>query len=139
MHEFVSALIGGAMIGLAAVMLMAAQGNIMGVSGIASRLLPPVASDWLWRVSFFAGMLTAPLLVLAYSKEMPAVNITGSIPLLVAGGLLVGIGTVVGNGCTSGHGVCGLSRLSRRSIVATGLFMVSAIATVFVVNMLKGA
>lgn len=134
MHEYILALIGGTMIGLAAVMLMVFQGNIMGISGIASRLLPPVSEDWSWRICFFAGMLVAPLLAMAYSGTMPVVEITASLPLLFVGGILVGAGTVIGNGCTSGHGVCGLSRLSRRSTVATGVFMLAALVTVFIVK-----
>ncbi len=135
MHEYILALIGGTMIGLAAVMLMAFQGNVMGISGIASRLLPPVSGDWSWRISFFAGVLVAPLLAMVYSGTMPTVEITGNVPLLIVAGILVGAGTVIGNGCTSGHGVCGLSRLSRRSIVATGIFMLAAVVTVFIVNL----
>ena len=134
MHDFVAALLGGAMIGLAAVLLMASHGKIMGVSGIASRLLPPVAADWLWRVAFIAGVLAAPVIYMAVAGTLPAVAMTVSPLLLISGGLLVGAGTVIGNGCTSCHGVCGLSRLSRRSIVSTGVFMLSAVITVFIFN-----
>lgn len=134
MHDYLAALLGGAMIGLAAVLLMLTRGGIMGISGISSRLLPPVAQDWSWRLSFLIGVLAAPLLFMVLTGEMPIVEITSSVLLLIAGGLLVGAGTVVGNGCTSGHGVCGLSRFSRRSLVATLIFMVAAVVTVYVVR-----
>ena len=111
----VAALIGGGMIGAAAVLLMATHGRIAGISGIAARLLPPYEGDGVaGRLAFIAGIVAAPLLVVA--------------------GLLVGFGTVWGNGCTSGHGVCGLSRLSLRSLVATMVFMATAVATVFVMR-----
>jgi len=134
MHDFVLALIGGLMIGAAAVLLMAAQGQIMGVSGIVNRLLPPRASDWQWRLLFVLGVVISPLLVRVITGDFPLVTITNSPILLLIAGLIVGIGTVIGNGCTSGHGVCGLPRLSVRSIVATGLFMLSAMLTVFIVR-----
>ena len=126
MHEFMMAFLGGLMIGAAAVLLMATHGSIMGISGIASKLLPPVADDWQWRIIFLAGVLAAPIVSLAINGTQPAVEITGNVLLLAVGGLLVGFGTVTGNGCTSGHGVCGLSRFSVRSLVATGVFMLSA-------------
>ena len=121
MHDFILALLGGAMIGLAAVLLMATQGSIMGISGIASRLLPPISTDWQWRLAFLAGVLVAPLLATLITGEQPVIDISNNAVLLVIGGLLVGFGTVVGNGCTSGHGVCGLSRFSTRSLIATGV------------------
>lgn len=134
MHDYTLALIGGAMIGFAAVLLMAAQGRVMGISGIVNKLLPPVASDWQWRVLFIAGVLLAPLLTLFVSGTLPEVTITKNPVVLLIAGLIVGVGTVMGNGCTSGHGVCGLSRLSVRSLAATSAFMFSAIVTVFVVR-----
>lgn len=139
MHDFISASLGGAMIGLAAVLLMATKGSIMGISGIASRLLPPVNDDWQWRLLFLAGVLAGPLLVFLFTGSKPSVEITDSVLTLIMGGLLVGFGTVFGNGCTSGHGVCGLSRLSARSLVATGVFMVFAFATVFIARHVIGA
>ncbi len=129
------ALIGGAMIGAAAVMLMAVQGSIMGISGIVSRLLPPLAADRMWRVSFLLGILAAPILWLLVTGRRPPVDITDNPLLLILGGLLVGAGTVIGNGCTSGHGVCGLSRVSGRSIIATGVFVGVAVATVWVTSL----
>lgn len=130
MNELVLATIGGAMIGLAAVLLMATEGKIMGVSGIASNLLPPISTDWQWRLSFLGGVLAAPIGFRLFAGAAPMVQITNSSSLLIIGGLLVGVGTVAGNGCTSGHGVCGLSRFSVRSLVATAVFMVTAIVVV---------
>ena len=138
MHEFLMAFLGGLMIGTAAVLLMATHGSIMGISGIASKLLPPVAEDWHWRIVFIAGILAAPIMAYAISGTRPAVEITGSVAVLIVGGLLVGFGTVTGNGCTSGHGVCGLSRFSVRSIVATGVFMLTAIVTVYITHHVLG-
>ncbi len=131
MHEYLQALIGGLMIGLAAVTVMASHGKIMGVSGIVSGLLPQSAVDWPWRVSFIAGVLAAPILVALFAGRQPSVELTDNLPMLISGGLLVGLGTVIGNGCTSGHGVCGLGRLSKRSLVATATFMGTAIVTLF--------
>ena len=118
---------------------MATHGSIMGISGIASKLLPPVADDWQWRIIFLAGVLAAPIVSLAINGTQPAVEITGNVLLLAVGGLLVGFGTVTGNGCTSGHGVCGLSRFSVRSLVATGVFMLSAFLTVYTTHHVLGA
>ncbi|MFT6304350.1 MAG: putative membrane protein YedE/YeeE [Granulosicoccus sp.] len=134
MHEYTLALLGGAMIGLAALMLMATQGEILGVSGILSRLLPPKSDNADWRISFVLGVLTAPVLTVLVTGYTPTVQITTNLPLLIGGGLLVGVGTVLGNGCTSGHGVCGLSRLSTRSLIATVIFMLTAIITVWLMN-----
>ena len=128
----VASLLGGALIGASAVMLMAAKGRIAGVSGIAVRLLPPYADDELaGRLAFILGIIVAPLVMLIATGTAPVPTIEGSTGLLVLAGLLVGFGSVWGNGCTSGHGVCGLSRLSVRSLVATLTFMATAMATVF--------
>lgn len=134
MHDFLLALIGGLMIGAAAVLLMAAHGQIMGVSGIVKRLLPPVATDWHWRALFVLGVVLSPLVARLFTGELPSVSISQNPIVLLIAGLIVGAGTVLGNGCTSGHGVCGLPRLSMRSIVATAVFMVSAIITVFIIR-----
>jgi len=134
MHDYVLALIGGAMIGCAAMLLMAAHGQIMGVSGIVKNLLPPISADWQWRALFTAGILLAPAITLLINGEFPEVTIVKNPLVLLIAGLLVGAGTVMGNGCTSGHGVCGLSRFSIRSIVATVVFLLSAIVTVYVVR-----
>lgn len=130
-----ASLAGGALIGLAAVLLMLFQGRIAGISGILSRLLPPEADgEAAGRLAFVAGLMLAPLVVYAATSAWPVAQIAATMPVLVVAGLLVGFGSVWGNGCTSGHGICGLSRLSLRSMVAVATFMASAIATVFVVR-----
>lgn len=134
MHDYVLALLGGLMIGAAAVLLMAAHGQIMGVSGIINRLLPPTATDWQWRLLFVLGVLASPLIARILTGDFPVVSITTNPLVLLIAGLIVGVGTVTGNGCTSGHGVCGLPRLSGRSIVATAVFMLSAVVTVYLVR-----
>jgi len=127
--------IGGALIGLAAVMLMAFTGRVAGVSGIASRLLPPYEDkEFAGRLAFVAGLVVAPLLVWLMTGSLPGQSIQAGAAVLVIAGLLVGFGSVWGNGCTSGHGVCGLSRLSMRSLVATAIFMATAIVTVFLMR-----
>jgi uncharacterized membrane protein YedE/YeeE len=138
MHEYLQALIGGLMIGLAAVIIMASHGKIMGVSGIVSGLLPRAAVDRSWRLWFIAGILAAPILLALFVGHQPSVELTDNLPMLISGGLLVGLGTVIGNGCTSGHGVCGLGRLSKRSLVATATFMGTAIVTVYFSRHLLG-
>ena len=126
---------GGALIGLSAVLLMAFKGRIAGVSGIASRLLPPWEDgEFAGRLAFVAGLVAAPVLVWLATGRFPEQAIEAGVPALVAAGLFVGFGTVWGNGCTSGHGVCGLSRLSVRSLVATATFMVTGILTVFIMR-----
>ena len=137
MHDFLAAGIGGAMIGLAATLLMISHGKIMGVSGIISRLTPPISDDWGWRLSFTVGVIAAPILV-TFLNRAPSIEITSNTGLLIAGGLIVGVGTVLGSGCTSGHGVCGLPRLSPRSIAATVIFMAAAMATVYVTRHVVG-
>jgi uncharacterized protein len=130
-----ASLAGGAMIGLAAVALMAVKGRIAGVSGIAARVLPPYRdSDVGGRLAFIAGLIAAPLLMLVATGRAPVASIDTALPVLVVGGLLAGFGAVWGGGCTSGHGVCGLGRLSPRSLVAVCTFMATAAATVFVVR-----
>ena len=135
-----TSLLGGALIGLAAVLLMAASGRIAGISGITARLLPPYqpGGEPAGAAAMLAGMIAAPLLVLAVTGAPVAQAMSGNLPRLGAAGLLVGFGTVWGNGCTSGHGVCGLARLSPRSLVATLVFMAAAMATVFVIRHAAG-
>jgi uncharacterized protein len=131
----IASLAGGALIGIAAVMLMAFKGRIAGVSGIVVRLFPPhTDKEFAGRLAFVLGLVAAPLAFALWSDSVaaPTIDITGG--LLVAAGLLVGFGSIWGNGCTSGHGVCGLSRLSMRSLVATLAFMSTAIATVFIIR-----
>ena len=131
----IAALAGGALIGVAAVILMAFSGRIAGISGIAARLLPPSGGRELaGPIAFLAGLVAVPLFFLLATGNFPAQSIETSGALLVLAGLLVGFGSVWGNGCTSGHGVCGISRLSVRSIVATLVFMATGIATTFIIR-----
>jgi len=128
-----TSLAGGLLIGTAAAMFLLLNGRIAGISGILGGLLRPTAGDIGWRVAFILGLVAAPLLY-QMAAPLPAVQINAGTALLVVAGLLVGIGTRYGSGCTSGHGVCGLSRLSPRSMVATAAFMVAGFVTVFVVR-----
>ena len=134
-----AALAGGAMIGLAAVLLMAFHGRIAGMTGIVTGLIPPLATDWAWRAAFVVGAIAAPALIAFLGGVTIPIEVPVSTAALVIGGLLVGIGVTYGGGCTSGHGVCGVARLSPRSIVATGVFMAVTFLTVFVVRHVIGA
>jgi uncharacterized membrane protein YedE/YeeE len=127
------ALAGGALIGLAASLLALANGRIAGISGIVGGLLRPGSGDAAWRAAFVAGLVIAPGL-LALVQPLTAPQIEAGPLRLVAAGLLVGLGTRYGSGCTSGHGVCGLSRLSPRSAVATAAFMAAGFATVYLLK-----
>lgn len=128
-----SSLAGGAMIGLASALLMAIEGRIAGVSDIAARLFPPrLDRATPGRLAFVAGLILAPAAYFLMTGAVPRSSIEAGPALLAVGGLLVGFGAVWGSGCTSGHGVCGLSRLSRRSFAAVLTFMATAAATVFV-------
>jgi uncharacterized membrane protein YedE/YeeE len=124
---------GGILIGIATAMFLLVNGRIAGISGIVGGLLRPVGGDIAWRIAFVVGLLAASA---AYSLALryPAATIDAGYPLLIAAGLLVGAGTRYGSGCTSGHGVCGLSRLSPRSLAATLAFMVAGFVMVFVVR-----
>lgn len=132
-----SSLAGGALIGLAATLFILLNGRIAGISGVIGGLLRPTKGDVFWRFSFIAGLVVAPVLFQA-AFEQPDIEISASTLTLIAAGLLVGVGTRYGSGCTSGHGVCGLSRRSPRSLVATVAFMASGFLTVFVVRHLVG-
>ena len=133
-------LAGGALIGLASTLLMLFLGRIMGATGILAGILAPgPREDKSWRVAILLGMITAPLAVLMATGQMPAIEVPVSLPMLVAGGVIVGVGVTYGSGCTSGHGVCGMARLSPRSIAATLVFMVTTGLTVFVVRHVWGA
>jgi len=129
----VSAFAGGLLIGLAAAWLILEDGRILGASGLLGGLIPPRAGDWPWRASALAGLIAAPL-VARFLFEPAAPSIEATAATLVAGGLLVGFGTRLANGCTSGHGVCGLARLSPRSLAATATFMGAGFLTVFLVR-----
>lgn len=142
MTEFtpLASLVGGALIGLSAVLLMAWEGRIAGISGIAGRLLPPYRDGALLsRLGFVIGLVAAPLAYVLATGAPVLQAVSSNVPLMVVAGLLVGFGSVYGNGCTSGHGVCGLSRLSPRSLVATLVFMATGFATVFLVRHVIGA
>jgi hypothetical protein len=128
---------GGALIGLAAAIFILANGRIAGISGILGGLLRPMAGDISWRITFVLGLVMAPVLYSLFA-ELPAIRIDSGFPALVIAGLLVGIGTRYSSGCTSGHGICGISRLSPRSLVATTSFMAAGFATVFVLRHLLG-
>ena len=132
-----SALAGGALIGLAAGAFVLLNGRIAGISGIAGGLLRVARGDIGWRIAFLAGLIGAPL-VYGLMSPLPVPNVNAGTTMLVVAGVLVGVGTRLGSGCTSGHGVCGLSRLSLRSLVATITFMGVGFATVFVVRHLIG-
>lgn len=134
MTEFtpLTSTIGGLMIGLAAVLLMAANGRIAGITGIAARILPPYDdAEAPARIAFVAGLILAPLLYLAAGGTIVQ-TVSENLPLMIVTGLLVGFGAVYGGGCTSGHGVCGLARVSQRSFAATLTFMGVAAVTVFI-------
>ena len=133
-----AALAGGALVGVAAAVFVLFNGRIAGISGVLGGLLKPVKGDLGWRIAFIAGLVAAPL-AYALFASVPEPRIDAGWGDLVIAGLLVGIGTRYGSGCTSGHGVCGLSRLSPRSLVATIAFMGAGFATVFVVRHLIGA
>lgn len=134
----ISSLIGGGLIGIASVLLMAANGRIAGISGIAGGLFVPGNGDKAWRIAFILGLVAAPLFYQLITGDVPLLSFPTPFPLLIAGGILVGFGTQLGGGCTSGHGVCGISRLSMRSLVATIAFMATGALTVFLVRHVFG-
>jgi uncharacterized membrane protein YedE/YeeE len=134
----VSAAIGGALIGLSAVLLMLFTGRVAGVSGIFDGLINPQMGDRAWRAAFVVGLIAAPATaaLIGYAVSMP--QMPGSYVTIVVGGLLVGFGARLGSGCTSGHGICGIARFSRRSIAATGVFMVAAMVVVALTHHVLG-
>ena len=138
-HAFTpgSSLAGGVLIGLAAAMFVLLNGRIAGISGVVGGLLKPRRGDVAWRVAFVLGMVCAPA-VYALFWTLPSLRVDASWGSLVLAGLLVGLGTRFGSGCTSGHGVCGISRLSPRSLVATSTFMAAGFVTVFVLRHVVG-
>ena len=130
---------GGVLIGLAAVLLMGLMGRVMGATGILAGVISPVSlSDWSWRAAVIAGMASGPLVIYALTGAMPEISVPISTPMLLIGGFIVGIGVTYGSGCTSGHGVCGMARLSPRSIVATITFMAATAITVYVLRHVIG-
>ena len=132
-----SALAGGILVGIAAASFLLLNGRIAGISGILGGLLSPAKGDIAWRVAFLAGLIGAPA-VWVLATELPPIEIEAGYPALIVAGLLVGIGTRYGSGCTSGHGVCGLSRLSLRSLAVTMSFMAAGFVTVYVIRHLVG-
>ncbi|MEP2921264.1 YeeE/YedE family protein [Sulfitobacter sp.] len=131
---------GGALIGLSAVLLMGVMGRIMGATGILAGLLQPAGlGDWMWRAAVILGMLSAPAFYSAWTGQMPAITVPASGGMLVIGGFVVGVGVTFGSGCTSGHGVCGMARLSPRSVAATLTFMAATFVTVFIIRHVIGA
>ncbi|TPE51399.1 YeeE/YedE family protein [Amaricoccus solimangrovi] len=134
-----ASLAGGALIGLAAVLLMTLAGRVFGATGVLTgAFLPTGPGDRGWRLALLAGMVTAPLLWRLFAGAMPALSVPVGPLALAIGGLLVGVGVTLGGGCTSGHGVCGMARLSPRSIVATLTFLATAIVTVYVIRHVIG-
>ena len=132
-----ASLAGGLLIGLASALFILANGRIAGISGILGGLLRPSGNDVVWRLAFLLGLIAAPLVAsLFIAPSVPTIDANAEV--LVVAGLLVGIGTRYGGGCTSGHGICGLSRLSPRSLIATLAFMASGMAIVFVMRHLLG-
>jgi len=141
MTEFTpfASLFGGVLIGLSAVLLMLVLGRVMGATGILAGFINPASgADWGWRAAVIAGMVCAPLVYFAATGAMPPIEVPVSTPLMLAGGFIVGIGVTLGSGCTSGHGVCGMARLSGRSITATLTFMAATVVTVFVIRHVIG-
>ena len=134
----VSALVGGGLIGLAGVVLMLFIGRVAGIAGIVGGLFGSDGSGIGWRLAFIAGLIAGPFVVPLAGGTIPDITIDAPLPMVVAAGLLVGFGTRLGNGCTSGHGICGLSRLSPRSLIATLTFMAAGAAVVFVSRHLIG-
>jgi uncharacterized protein len=126
----VSAAIGGALIGLSAVLLMLFNGRIAGITGIAAGMLDPLSTDRGWRITFIIGLIAAPITAALLGYTIPTPQMPSSIATIIVAGLLVGFGTRLGNGCTSGHGICGIARLSPRSLVATVIFVGTAMIVV---------
>jgi uncharacterized membrane protein YedE/YeeE len=133
-----SATAGGLLIGFSTLLLLLLDGRVAGISGILGNLLTFRRGEILWRLAFIAGLIAAPLVYVASVGHLPPMDLTHSTVLLVVGGFLVGFGTRMGSGCTSGHGVCGIARLSKRSIAATLVFMAAGAATVFIARHIAG-
>jgi len=130
-------LLGGVLIGLAATLLMAFHGRIAGMTGILQGILPPLSADWQWRAAFLAGAIAAPFVFTNLGGTIEFAVPVATLPMII-GGFIVGAGVYFGSGCTSGHGVCGMARLSPRSIAATLVFMTAAFITVYVTRHVIG-
>jgi uncharacterized protein len=133
-----SAAVGGALIGLSAALLMTLNGRIAGITGLFAGLIDPIGSERIWRATFIAGLIAAPLSAALLGLALPLPQMPTSLAVIAAAGLLVGFGTRLANGCTSGHGVCGIARLSPRSIAATAIFMGAAIIVVALTRQVFG-
>lgn len=136
--SLLSALVGGALIGASASILLLGAGRIAGISGIVGGLLRPKRGDVGWRMAFVGGLLLGAIVLGRVAPSVVVATSPVSVGLVIVAGLLVGVGTQLGNGCTSGHGVCGMSRLSRRSIVATLVFMTTGALATFATRALAG-
>jgi uncharacterized protein len=134
----ISVAIGGALIGLSAALLMLLDGRIAGITGIFAGLIEPPSTDRAWRATFIVGLLAAPLSAALIGYTVPIPQMPPSLAIIAVAGLLVGFGTRLSNGCTSGHGICGIARVSLRSITATGIFMVAAMIVVAVTRQVVG-
>jgi uncharacterized membrane protein YedE/YeeE len=134
----IPSLLGGMILGIAAALYVLLHGRILGISGIISGLLHPTLTDSAWRLSLVFGLISAPFLAALFFGIIPVIEIDASWLVIVIAGLLVGFGAQYGSGCTSGHGICGLSRLSPRSLVATLAFMCAGFVMVFVIRHLIG-
>ena len=134
----ISAALGGALIGLSALMLVLLNGRVAGISGVLGGIVGLRRGDLGWRLAFVAGLVAAPALYAAAGGVLPPLEVTSSAAVLVTGGVLVGFGTRLGGGCTSGHGVCGMAQLSPRSVAATVVFMASGAMTVLIVRHVAG-
>jgi uncharacterized protein len=141
MAEFdpVSATIGGTLIGMASVLLMLLNGRIAGISGILAGVLTVSSEDGGWRLAFIAGLIIAPIISVFLGRPLPEPDMPASWLLIIMAGFLTGFGARLGGGCTSGHGVCGIARLSRRSIAATAIFIATAVAVVTIMRHGLGA
>jgi uncharacterized membrane protein YedE/YeeE len=134
-----ASLLGGVLLGLASSLLFAANGRICGISSIVGGIPVALANDRAWRLVFLAGLLSGGALLLVFDRGVLAWASEQSVSVAIVAGVLVGVGTRLGNGCTSGHGLCGIARLSRRSIVATLVFMLAGGVTVYLVRHVLGA
>jgi uncharacterized membrane protein YedE/YeeE len=130
----IPSLLSGMMLGLAATLYVLLHGRILGISGIVSGLVHPKKEDWSWRLAFIIGLLTAPFLAALFFGILPVIEVDANWFTVIIAGLLVGFGVQYGSGCTSGHGICGLSRLSPRSLIATLSFMTAGFLVVFIIR-----
>jgi uncharacterized membrane protein YedE/YeeE len=130
----IPSLVGGMILGVAAALYVLLHGRILGISGIVSGLIHPQAGDWSWRLALVLGLLSAPFLGALFLGILPIIEVDANWLAIIIAGLLVGFGAQYGSGCTSGHGICGLSRLSPRSLVATLSFMIAGFLVVFVIR-----